>query len=145
MWAVMTCMMGANLVHDVGYLESGLTGSLEMLVLNDEAIGAARRIAQGIGVDEESLAVEAVHRVGPGGQFLTDEHTLAHFREDWVPGLLDRQNHMAWQASGQKTLRDRAKERVEEILRRDLAPVIPEDVAMEIEGMVKRADGSRMN
>jgi len=100
-----------NLVHDVGYLEAGLTTSPEMIVFTSEVIAMMRHFMPGIKLDAEALALEAIHRVGPGGDFLTDEHTLDHFRELWQPSLFDRQRASGWRASGAKRLGDRLREK----------------------------------
>jgi len=77
-----------------GYIDNGLTTSYAMLVTMDEVIGMVGRFMGGITVDQETLAQDVIDRVGPGGQFVSDDHTLAHFRENWVPGLLEpRQLH----------------------------------------------------
>ena len=65
--------MRTNIVHDVGYLEFGLTYSFELLVLCNEFIGQVRRMMDGIPVNDDTLAVDAIRRVGPGGTFLSDE------------------------------------------------------------------------
>jgi trimethylamine--corrinoid protein Co-methyltransferase len=108
---------GANLVHDVGYVESAMTGSPEMLTIAAEVIAIVARMVEGLDTSDESLAVEAIIRVGPGGHFLVDEHTLRHFRrEQFVPRLLDYQAFSAWQAAGAATLLDRARGRVRDLL-----------------------------
>ncbi len=108
---------GANLVHDVGYLESGMTSSLPMLVASDELISVVKRMAGRVHLDRESLAVEAVERVGPGGNFLEDEHTLEHFRrEHWFASLADRDNFDGWQARGGTDYAERCRARCRELL-----------------------------
>ena len=117
MSVLMAAQSGANLIHDVGYLESGLLGSLDMLVLSDEAISLAKRLMRGVVVTPDTLAVDVMSRVGPGGHFLVDDHTLSHYREElWSPTLLDRTTFQAWDAAGRKTMGDRARERVKQIL-----------------------------
>jgi trimethylamine--corrinoid protein Co-methyltransferase len=108
---------GANLVHDVGYLESGMTSSLPMLVAADEQIGVIRRMAGAVRIDREALAVEAIARVGPGGNFLADEHTLEHFRaEHWFAGMVDRRNHQGWLDAGGTSYEERCRARARELL-----------------------------
>jgi trimethylamine--corrinoid protein Co-methyltransferase len=115
--ALFAGLSGANLVHDVGYVESGMTGSLEQLVLMDEAIGWTRRVARGIDVRDETLAVDVVDRVGPGGQFLDDEHTYRHFKSEfWFPSLFDRRRWSEWNEAGRPTGSDRVRARVAAIL-----------------------------
>ncbi len=100
-----------NLNHDVGYLESGLTGSPEMMVLTDEIISMTRRFVEGVRVDEEALASEVVAEVGPGGEFLSHGHTMAHWRELWLPRIFDRQRLGSWEEAGSKDVNARLRER----------------------------------
>jgi len=134
-------LSGANLIHDVGYLESGLNGSYDMLVMSNEIISAVKRILRGVPVDAEHLALEAIRRVGPVGQYLMDEHTMKHFRHEfWVPELLDRSNWDTWQARGGKTLKERVHEKVLDLIEHYEAPPLPEKVQTELERIVARAD-----
>ena len=64
-------LSGANFIHDVGYFESGMTGSVLQLVMADEQIGMSHVVAQGIEINEETLAVEEICQVGPGGARVT--------------------------------------------------------------------------
>ena len=73
---LLAALSGANLIHDVGYIESGLNGSLEMLVFCDEAISMVKRMVRGVGVTPETCAVDVIRDVGPGGHYLQHEHTL---------------------------------------------------------------------
>jgi trimethylamine--corrinoid protein Co-methyltransferase len=108
---------GANLIHDVGYLESGLCGSYDMLVMSNEIISMIRRMLRGVPTDTEHLALDAIERVGPGGHYLMDDHTMKYFRtEFWVPELLDRANWVAWQANGGSSLRARVHEKVLDLI-----------------------------
>ena len=102
---------GTNLVHDVGYLEAGLTNSPEMIVFTCEMIGMLRRFQEGFAIDAENLALEVVHTVGPGGNFLTEDHTIEHLREYWQPNLFTRQRSDIWKAEGAKTLSQRVREK----------------------------------
>jgi len=134
-------LSGANLVHDVGYTESGLTGSLFQLVMSDEIIGMSRRICQGIEVDEETLAVDGIDRVGPGGNFLSDDHTMNHFREEhWQPRLMDRWNYETWVTQGEKTMADRIREKTREILSTHRGPQVSEDVKKKIAAILSAAE-----
>ena len=110
-------LSGANLVHDVGYLESGMTSSLEMLAISAEIIAIVGRMVEGLGTSDEDLAVEAIGRVGPGGHYLTDEHTLANFRRElFRPALVNYQSFPAWDAAGARSLLERAKTHITELL-----------------------------
>jgi trimethylamine--corrinoid protein Co-methyltransferase len=112
----LSALSGGNLIHDVGYVESGLTSSYEMLVVMDEVAGFVKRILGGIEVNQEALAVDVIDEVGPGGEYLTHGHTYKHFRENWAPKLLDRTNYSTWKERGGLTLRERAHNKVLKVL-----------------------------
>ena len=107
----------ATLLHDVGYLESGLQSSLDAIVLGDELIGWVRAFMADLAVDDESLAVAEIEAVGPGGNHLARPYTRTHFRRFWRPSLLDQSVYERWHAEGATTLAERVSERVEELRR----------------------------
>jgi trimethylamine--corrinoid protein Co-methyltransferase len=72
--ALPAVLCGTNLIHDIGYLESGMTGSFEMIAIGNEIADICFRIARGVTVDDETLATDIVANVGPGGQFLAQKH-----------------------------------------------------------------------
>jgi trimethylamine--corrinoid protein Co-methyltransferase len=123
---LMAKLSGANLVHDVGYMESALTTSFEMIVLADEIIDMTEHLLKGVPVDQDTLLLEEIDRVGPGGHFLNTPETHRRFREFWYPGLLDRSIRSQWLAGGGTTLGQRLTDRVHEIVAehqpRPLAP-----------------------
>lgn len=116
-----------NLVHDVGYIEQGLTSSMEMVTIVDEMIAMARMILRGIPTDPDHLALDLIDQVGIGGQFLDAEHTARFFRTDhFLTRLLDRNPYELWQRAGSKTLEDRANHKVLDILAgHEPAPLSP--------------------
>jgi trimethylamine--corrinoid protein Co-methyltransferase len=122
---MMAKFSGANLIHDVGYMESGLTTSFEMIVLTDELIAMTDHLIKGIRVDDETLMVEEIDAVGPGGQFIGTEATLKHFREFWFPGLLDRKTRPNWLKAGATTLGQRLNTKVKEIISEYRSPELP--------------------
>jgi len=112
-----SALSGGDLCHDVGYTESGLTGSILQTVMMDEAIGYARRITRGIEVNEDTLAVDAIREVGPNGHYLRAEHTRRYYKSEfWYPNLCDRRNYEEWVDMGSTTLGDRVITRTHEIL-----------------------------
>ena len=83
---------GSNLNHDIGYLDYGMSGSLELIVLTDEFLSMNRKIFAGVEVTPETLAVEVVRDVGPGGDFLAHRHTAKNVRKaQWRPTIINRQ------------------------------------------------------
>jgi trimethylamine--corrinoid protein Co-methyltransferase len=112
-----SALTGGDLCHDVGYTESAMTGSVFQLAAMDEAIGYARRITRGIEVNEDTLAAEVIHNVGPNGHYLREEHTRRYYRNEfWYPNLCDRRNFEEWNMMGRKTMKDRTIARVRDIL-----------------------------
>ena len=110
-------LSGADLIHDVGFVESAMAGSLQQVVMMDEAIAMTKRILRGITVDEEMLALDVIKRVGPGGHYISDAHTFKHFKgELWRPRLMDRKRREEWEAEGSRTMGQRAQERLDDIL-----------------------------
>jgi len=132
-YIMMSGWMGTNLVHDVGYLEFGLAYSFDLLVLCDEIIGQVRRMMEGIRVDKEHLAIESIKRVGPGGHFLGDEHTVRHFRDNWQPDLTDRKTYETWKSKGAMSMEQRAKNKVRHILESHQPQPLPPEVNAEID------------
>ena len=123
----LAALSGASLIHDVGFLESALLGSFDMLVMSDEIISMAKRIMRGVAVTPETLAVGEIHQVGPGGHYLTREHTRQHFRSEmWMPTLMDRQMRRAWEAGGSQSMADRIRARVLDILENHEPTPIPQ-------------------
>jgi len=127
---------GANLIHDVGYLDFAMTGSLELVAFCDELIGWLRRYLRSLEINEETLALDLIHEVGPDGHFLDTEHTLRHVRENWRPRLLDRLDYHRWAADGAKTLEQRANQRVRDILESHRAEPLPDDVLAAIQAVI---------
>lgn len=138
---VVAAFSGANLIHDVGYLEAGLAGSYDMLVMSDETIGMAKRILRGVTVDEETLALDVIHRVGPGGDFLADDHTLKHFKEEfWFPSLIDRKRRDEWEAGGNMDHAQRVRKKVIDLIENYHPVPIQSDVHKKLVEIVTAAD-----
>jgi trimethylamine--corrinoid protein Co-methyltransferase len=121
-------------------MECGLTASWEQMVVGNEIIGQVKRFMQGIRVDQETLALDVLDRVGPGGHFLGEEHTFKHFRsEHWAPKLFDRRYHSAWQADGSLTLGEKARMEVKRILEEHKVLELPQNVLQQMDDILTRA------
>jgi len=107
--AALGALSRATLLHDVGYLESGLQSSYQTIVLGAELVGYARALLVEVGVDDEALALNEIDAVGPGGSHLGRDHTRRHHRETWAPALFDRATHDRWAAAGSSTLKERVE------------------------------------
>jgi trimethylamine--corrinoid protein Co-methyltransferase len=134
-------LVGGNMIHDVGYLEQGLTGSMEMMVASDEIIDMVKRILRGVPVTDETEALEVMDQVGPGGHFLDHDHTVSRFRtEIWRPKLIDRLNWENWTAAGSKTYRQRVHERVIGILEAESEPLMDDKMVGELKRICELAN-----
>jgi len=134
-------LSGATLVHDVGFLDCADIGSLEMLVLNDEIIAMVRRIMRGIEVSADTLMLDLIDRIGPGGEFMSTKETARRCRSEiWTPTLMDRQPWLNWEASGASTTADRVRARLREILDTHQPPPLPEGVLEKIEALLAAAE-----
>ena len=102
----------ATLLHDVGYLESGLQSSYESIVFGDELAGYARQFMREVPVDDYALAMDEIRRAGPGGNHLATKYTRKHHREFWTAELFDHTMHDRWAADGEKTLKERVRAKV---------------------------------
>jgi trimethylamine--corrinoid protein Co-methyltransferase len=105
-------LAGLNLIHDVGYIDSAMTCSAEQLVFGNEVVGMVKQFMKGIPVNRETLAREVIESVGPGGHYLTQKHTLDHFRDVfWKPGLMNRMTREQWVEAGSKDMAEVVKEK----------------------------------
>lgn len=139
---LMASLSGANLVHDVGYIASGATGSLFQLVMGDEIIGMVKRIVRGFSVNEYTLAVEEIVKAKPGGEHITSIHTYTNFKkETWFPAFMDRWRYSEWKTmKGAKSMGDKIKEKTREIVENHKPQQLPEKVLIEIEDIIKGAE-----
>jgi len=133
-------LSGANLVHDANYMEYGSCGSLELMVMDDEIIGMVRRILGGIEVNDQTLALDVIDRVGPGGHFLLEEHTMAHFREFWRPTLITRLRYDAWREAGATTMGQRVRKKTQDLISNHEPEKLPAPVLAKIQAVVDRAE-----
>jgi trimethylamine--corrinoid protein Co-methyltransferase len=134
-------LAGLNLIHDVGYMDSAMVCSAEMLVLGDEAIAMTKRFIRGIQVNAETLARGVIESVGPGGHFLQEKHTVRHFRQElWNPSLLTRQEYSIWQAGGAKDINQRIRDRLREIDESHRAPPLPDNVLAALDRLRRKAE-----
>lgn len=141
MSAFFSALSGGDLTHAVGVIENGLTGSIFQLAAMDEAIGYARRITRGIEVNEDTLAVEAIHAVGPNGHYLKQPHTRRYYKtEFWSPNLCDRTDFETWAMAGSTTMKDRLIARVQDILSSHQPTPIKAETGKAIEKALQEAE-----
>jgi trimethylamine--corrinoid protein Co-methyltransferase len=113
---------------------------LETMVIDNEIIDYALRYVEGLEVNDDTLALDVIDKVGPGGHFLGEKHTLQHFREGWMPEITDMETFEIWEKKGSKSIAQVAKEKTKEILATHKVEPVPEDVDREISRILKRAE-----
>jgi trimethylamine--corrinoid protein Co-methyltransferase len=138
MFSILTAMQSrCNVIHDVGYLEFGTTSSHEMLVMADELVAMSRHFTEGIAINADTLALETIDRVSLGGDqaiFLTDDHTMDHFREaHFHPKLLNRARYDSWKEEGGDDLYARCNSKAQKILSNHVVKPKPVGMLDEIE------------
>lgn len=132
---------GLNIIHDVGYMDSGMVCSAEMLVMGDEICGMIRRFMQGVRIDADTLAAEVIERVGHGGHYIQEDHTFEHFRtEMWRPRLMIRQYVDVWKQKGSKDMGQRVTERVREIVDTHHPTPLPDQTLSALERLRKAGE-----
>lgn len=133
---------GANIIHDLGFMDSGMQGSLPLMAMCNDWVQWIRHATAGVDVTHEGLALDIVHELGPSGDYLSHPHTLAHCRDGCYPGLVDMFTYSRWVEQGEMDMAQRAAKLVDRILEEHrveaLAPGIQRDVHAVIEREVRR-------
>jgi trimethylamine--corrinoid protein Co-methyltransferase len=130
---------GADMLLGAGLLNGSRILSYEMLVMDAEIWSLVRAMSRGIVVDDETLALDAIRAVGPGGNFLSLRHTKRHMRELWQPTLFDRRPILAWEADPAGP-RQWARERAQAILRAPARECLQPALAAELAGIIARLE-----
>ncbi len=135
-------LAGAHFITCGGTLESTMTESHPLMALDDELCGLALRLARGIDVSDETIALDLIKEVGWQDHYLAQPHTAQHYRrEHFLPKLLRRDPRETWESKGSKTALDLARERVRDILAkhepRELDPAVEKEL-LDYVGMVRK-------
>ncbi len=139
--SLMTALLnGANIVHDVGFMDAGMQGSLALMVIADDILGFLRAAIKGVHVDDETLALEVIEELGPTGSYLEHPHTLRHFREAHYSRLADKNVYAVWASHGATSMEARAAQRVETILTKHHPSPLPEDIKHALREVVLREE-----
>jgi trimethylamine--corrinoid protein Co-methyltransferase len=137
---LMAGFAGANVLVGAGMIQQSLVISHEQLVIDSEINKTVIKALEGVTLDGERLGMDAIARVGPGGHFLDDAHTLKFLRaERYKPSLLYRDSREAWDASGSKSFVARAKEQAQAILAEHQVNPLPDDVGKALDAYMASA------
>jgi trimethylamine--corrinoid protein Co-methyltransferase len=130
-----------DIIHDVGYMGGAMICSAEQLVLGDENIGMAKRFMQGIKVSKETQGVDTISKVGPGGNFLVEDHTLKFLRQEiWAPKLMMQKSHDIWKNEGSKDTTQRIQEKIQNIMEEHEVPPHPDKTLSALEKIRQKGE-----
>jgi trimethylamine--corrinoid protein Co-methyltransferase len=137
---LLPALAGANLIYGLGMIESGMTFDFGQLVMDDEFAGMIKLCVGGIPVSDETLAIDVIDEIGPFGDFLSHDHTMAHMRSQSQPALIDRRVREDWTTSGSLTIQDRALAKARKILEAHQPDPLPDGVAEELAAVVRETE-----
>ncbi len=134
---VYNSLYGANLIHDLGYLDSAMTYSFELLVLCDEVIGWLRHHLSPPEISDETLALDLIDQLGhTTGNFLPQRHTLKHLPKCcWTPQLFDRHSHVQWRHKGGRPFEHQARDRARRLLETHRPEPLPGNLRSALTGI----------
>jgi trimethylamine---corrinoid protein Co-methyltransferase len=132
-------LAGGNIMHDVGYLESGLTYSFAQLIICTEIIRWLKYYTKEIKVDDESLALDLIQAVAHKEQYLQLDDTYNKFRHYYYPEVFEREIYDNWAAHGSKSMAERASEKVDQILQEHQPEPLPTDIQKQLKEILADA------
>ncbi len=133
-------MAGVNVVYGLGMLEMGVTLDFGQLVMDNEFAGMIKHVLNGIPVNDETLAVDVIHSVGPFKDLLGTKPTLNHMRSQSQPQLIDRRSRPKWEELGSTDIYQRACEKAREILETHQPDPLPDSVLTKIRSIIEEAE-----
>jgi len=142
MTLMMAALAGINFINDAaGSLESTLTASYEQAVIDNEICGIVSRALRGIKITDETLAIDVIEKVGPGGQYLDKRHTLEYLvKEHYLPTIINRERRERWEKAGSKDLREVAREEATRILKEHQPEPLDRGVEAELQKIIKEVE-----
>ncbi|MEM0007611.1 MAG: trimethylamine methyltransferase family protein [Candidatus Bathyarchaeia archaeon] len=134
-------LSGCDIIAGIGLIDNCNTLSFEQLLIDDEIVNMTFRLVEGIEVKEQTIALDLIQKIGPGGNFLAEKHTLEYLqKEHFIPKLTDRRSYEAWLKNGAKDITKRAKEKVKTILQQHQPQPLPKETRTEIQNIIGRAE-----
>ena len=143
--ATVSALSGANFIYGAGCLESGLTFDFAKLLMDSELFNNIYKVLKGIEINEQTMALDLIHEVGPAGEYLTRKHTFDHMRQMSTSSLFDRRNRQKWmESSNSKDLTTRAYERANDILKTHKPLELPQGAKREMKEIIKEYETSTL-
>ncbi len=135
---VLQTLEGGHIIHDLGFMDSGMQGSLALMAMCNDWIQWIRHATGGVDVSPEGMALDVIHEMGTNGDYLSHPHTLAHCRDGCYPPLVDMGNYSRWEAQGSLDMTQRAAKLVDRVLEKHEVEPLPTDVQRDIHAVVER-------
>jgi trimethylamine--corrinoid protein Co-methyltransferase len=129
---MLSALSGADLIHDVGITHHSAMISPEIMVLTNEIIDMVKVLMNGIEINEETLPLDLIEHVGPGGNYISEAHTLKHFQKFWMPTIFDRSL-----TKGGKHCEEMLNEKTIKILDTHKPKPLPDDLVKELKKLEK--------
>jgi trimethylamine--corrinoid protein Co-methyltransferase len=133
-------LAGVSVIYGVGMIDNGISMSYDELIMDCEFIRMVRKVADGLEVNEETLAVDVIKAVGPVGNYLSQKHTLKHVREMSRARLINRKSRESWETDGSKSLAEVSHEKALQHFAEYKAPELDPDIAAKIRTIVENAE-----
>ena len=134
----MAAISGNNFIHDLGYMERCLTGSAEMLVMQEEIVGFVKRIIEGVDSSNDREVRSLISQCGPGGHYLNTDHTYKNFRKLWHPELLNKESYEVWKQNGSISFREKLNKKTKELVESYKQVELDNNVIDEINNIIKK-------
>ncbi len=131
-----SALSGANLIHEPGQLDHGSVASPAYMVLVNEVLYMINQYMRGVPVNDETLALDLIDKVGPGNHYLEEGHTLEHFRDVWYSQLFDRTINAQWLEQGAVRFEERLRQQTRKTMEHQPSP-LPAELIKELDQMKK--------
>lgn len=137
---MLPALAGVNLIYGLGMLDSGMTWDYAQAVMHNEMLRMVQRVVKGIEISDEQFAFDVIQDVGPGGEFITHNHTLAHMREQTQGELFDRNARDAWVAAGSRSIVEEAYDKAAQIIETHKPAPLPDKIQSELDAIFAEAE-----
>jgi trimethylamine--corrinoid protein Co-methyltransferase len=137
--AFMASLTGSDMLLGCGLLNGSRILSYEAMVMDCEIYSVVHKMMDGITVNDETLALDVIRAVGPGGNFLKQKHTRAHMRELWQPRLMDRRPYGQWEEK-RDGARDWARAKAQDILKNHRPDPLDAKLIAELQRIIAKVE-----